>query len=174
MKGLAKHSKTRHSDSWVKSEERDGLAADVTECVIATRENAAVKPRGLPHTHTWIDDRQRRRSTSNTWVSERRVVILDTDGLHKMHFALVDAGQGRERRHAGYLLLRRRLSRKQEVVCRHSGQHGPDGRDRSEKRTPSRELHIDADGSKKLRSKLCLSWSKFAALLHVDVGTLRN
>ena len=41
-------------------------------------------------------------------------------------------------------------------------------------RAPSREFHVDANGIKELRSKLGLSQPKFAALLHVDVGTLRN
>jgi putative transcriptional regulator len=41
-------------------------------------------------------------------------------------------------------------------------------------RTPPREFHIDALSIKDLRSKLGLSQPKFAGLLHVDVGTLRN
>ena len=41
-------------------------------------------------------------------------------------------------------------------------------------RAPSREFHVDAIAIKKLRSKVGLSQPKFAALLHVDVGTLRN
>jgi putative transcriptional regulator len=41
-------------------------------------------------------------------------------------------------------------------------------------RVPSREFHIDALSIKELRSKIGLSQPKFAALLHVDVGTLRN
>ena len=41
-------------------------------------------------------------------------------------------------------------------------------------RAPSREFHVDAIGIKALRSKLGLSQPKFAALLHVNVGTLRN
>jgi putative transcriptional regulator len=41
-------------------------------------------------------------------------------------------------------------------------------------RAPSREFHIDALSIKDLRSKLGLSQPKFPALLHVDVGTLRN
>jgi|SRR6516165_4281001 putative transcriptional regulator len=41
-------------------------------------------------------------------------------------------------------------------------------------RTPSRELRIDAIAIKQLRSKIGLSQPKFAALLHVDVATLRN
>lgn len=41
-------------------------------------------------------------------------------------------------------------------------------------RAPSREFHVDALAIKELRSKLGLSQPKFAALLHVDVGTLRN
>jgi putative transcriptional regulator len=42
------------------------------------------------------------------------------------------------------------------------------------KRAPSRRFVVDAISVKKLRSKLGLSQPKFAALLHVDVGTLRN
>ena len=42
------------------------------------------------------------------------------------------------------------------------------------KRAPSRRFVVDATSVKKLRSKLGLSQPKFAALLHVDVGTLRN
>lgn len=42
------------------------------------------------------------------------------------------------------------------------------------KRAPSRRFLVDATSVKKLRSKLGLSQPKFAALLHVDVGTLRN
>ena len=41
-------------------------------------------------------------------------------------------------------------------------------------RAPSREFHVDAVSVKALRSKLGLSQPKFAKLLHVDVGTLRN
>src|ERR1700732_4563646 len=41
-------------------------------------------------------------------------------------------------------------------------------------RAPSREFHIDAIAIKELRSQVGLSQPKFAALLHVDVGTLRN
>ena len=41
-------------------------------------------------------------------------------------------------------------------------------------RAPSREFHVDAIAIKNLRSKVGLSQPKFAALLHVDVGTLRN
>ena len=41
-------------------------------------------------------------------------------------------------------------------------------------RAPSREFHIEPLAIKELRSKLGLSQPKFAALLHVDVGTLRN
>ena len=39
---------------------------------------------------------------------------------------------------------------------------------------PSREFHVDAIAIKALRSKIRLSQPKFAALLHVNVGTLRN
>ena len=42
------------------------------------------------------------------------------------------------------------------------------------KRAPSREFVVDPASVKQLRSRLGLSQSKFAALLHVDVGTLRN
>lgn len=41
-------------------------------------------------------------------------------------------------------------------------------------RAPSREFHVDAMAIKALRSKTGLSQPKFAALLHVNVGTLRN
>jgi putative transcriptional regulator len=41
-------------------------------------------------------------------------------------------------------------------------------------RAPSREFHVDAIAIKKLRASVGLSQPKFAALLHVDVGTLRN
>ncbi len=41
-------------------------------------------------------------------------------------------------------------------------------------RAPSREFHVEPLAIKELRSKLGLSQPKFAALLHVDVGTLRN
>jgi putative transcriptional regulator len=41
-------------------------------------------------------------------------------------------------------------------------------------RAPSREFHVEPLAINELRSKLGLSQAKFAALLHVDVGTLRN
>ena len=41
-------------------------------------------------------------------------------------------------------------------------------------RTPSREFHVDATSVKELRAKLELSQAKFAALMSVDLGTLRN
>jgi len=41
-------------------------------------------------------------------------------------------------------------------------------------RAPSREFHIDVVSIKQIRAKVGLSQPKFAALLHVDVGTLRN
>ena len=41
-------------------------------------------------------------------------------------------------------------------------------------RAPSREFHVEPLAIKELRSKLGLSHLKFAKLLHVDVGTLRN
>lgn len=41
-------------------------------------------------------------------------------------------------------------------------------------RAPSREFHVEPLAIKELRSKLGLSQPKFAKLLHVDVGTLRN
>jgi putative transcriptional regulator len=40
-------------------------------------------------------------------------------------------------------------------------------------RAPSREFRVDAILVKALRSKIGLSQPKFAALLHVNVGTLR-
>src|SRR6185436_292730 len=42
------------------------------------------------------------------------------------------------------------------------------------KRAPSRKFDIDANAIKALRAKIGLSQPKFAALLNVDVGTLRN
>jgi putative transcriptional regulator len=42
------------------------------------------------------------------------------------------------------------------------------------KRSPSREFHVDSEMVKKLRAASGLSQPKFAALLRVDVGTLRN
>jgi putative transcriptional regulator len=42
------------------------------------------------------------------------------------------------------------------------------------KRAASREFRVDALSIKELRAKIGLSQPKFAALLHVDVGTLRN
>lgn len=41
-------------------------------------------------------------------------------------------------------------------------------------RAPSREFYIDADKIKEIRAMTGLSQPKFARLLHVDVGTLRN
>jgi putative transcriptional regulator len=41
-------------------------------------------------------------------------------------------------------------------------------------RAPSREFHVDAAGVKDIRAKLEISQARFAALLAVDVGTLRN
>ena len=41
-------------------------------------------------------------------------------------------------------------------------------------RAPSREFHVDAVAIKKLRAAIGLSQPKFAALMHVNVGTLRN
>ncbi len=41
-------------------------------------------------------------------------------------------------------------------------------------RVPSRKFHVNALSVKALRSRLRLSQPKFAKLLHVDVGTLRN
>ena len=41
-------------------------------------------------------------------------------------------------------------------------------------RAPSREFHVEPLAIKELRATLGLSQTKFAALLHVDVGTLRN
>jgi len=42
------------------------------------------------------------------------------------------------------------------------------------KRAPSRKFEVDAITIKALRAKIGLSQPKFAALLNVDVGTLRN
>src|SRR5215475_315252 len=42
------------------------------------------------------------------------------------------------------------------------------------KRKPSRTFQVDAGSVKALRAKIGLSQPQFAALLHVDVGTLRN
>ena len=42
------------------------------------------------------------------------------------------------------------------------------------KRAPSRKFDVDAIAIKALRAKIGLSQPKFAALLNVDVGTLRN
>ena len=41
-------------------------------------------------------------------------------------------------------------------------------------RAPSREFHIDAVAVKEIRALTQLSQSKFARILDVDVGTLRN
>jgi putative transcriptional regulator len=41
-------------------------------------------------------------------------------------------------------------------------------------RKPSRQFEIDARTIKEVRAQVGLSQAKFAALLHVDVGTLRN
>jgi putative transcriptional regulator len=41
-------------------------------------------------------------------------------------------------------------------------------------RAPSREFSIDAVAIKALRAETGLSQPKFAALMHVNVGTLRN
>ena len=41
-------------------------------------------------------------------------------------------------------------------------------------RQPSRELFLDATKVKEVRAITKLSQAKFAAVLHVDVGTLRN
>jgi putative transcriptional regulator len=42
------------------------------------------------------------------------------------------------------------------------------------KRKPSRKFQVDADSVKASRAKIGLSQPQFAALLRVDVGTLRN
>ena len=42
------------------------------------------------------------------------------------------------------------------------------------KRAPSRKFQVDAISIKALRAKVGLSQPKFAALLNVDIGTLRN
>lgn len=41
-------------------------------------------------------------------------------------------------------------------------------------RKPSREFRVDATSIKTLRARLELSQAKFAALLDIDLGTLRN
>ncbi len=41
-------------------------------------------------------------------------------------------------------------------------------------RAPSREFHVDADQVRDIRALTGLSQTKFARLLGVDVGTLRN
>ena len=41
-------------------------------------------------------------------------------------------------------------------------------------RAPSRELYVDASSVKQIRAATGLSQPKFARLLDVDVGTLRN
>ncbi len=41
-------------------------------------------------------------------------------------------------------------------------------------RAPSREFNVDAAKVKEIRAITGLSQPKFAKLLHVDVGTLRN
>jgi putative transcriptional regulator len=41
-------------------------------------------------------------------------------------------------------------------------------------RVPSREFHVDATKVKAIRAITGLSQPRFAKLLHVDVGTLRN
>ena len=40
--------------------------------------------------------------------------------------------------------------------------------------TPAREFHVDAEGVRDIRAITKLSQAKFAKLLHIDVGTLRN
>ena len=42
------------------------------------------------------------------------------------------------------------------------------------KRAPSREFNVDASKVKEIRALTGLSQPKFARILHVDVGTLRN
>ncbi len=41
-------------------------------------------------------------------------------------------------------------------------------------RAPSREFYVDACKVKEIRALIGLSQPKFARILHVDVGTLRN
>ena len=41
-------------------------------------------------------------------------------------------------------------------------------------RKPSREVRVDATSIKTLRARLELSQARFAALLDIDLGTLRN
>jgi putative transcriptional regulator len=50
-------------------------------------------------------------------------------------------------------------------------QHGEIARG---ERAPSREFHVDAVAVKKIRALTELSQPKFAQILDVDVGTLRN
>lgn len=50
-------------------------------------------------------------------------------------------------------------------------QHGEIARG---ERAPSREFHVDALAVKKIRAMTQLSQPKFAQILDVDVGTLRN
>ena len=50
-------------------------------------------------------------------------------------------------------------------------QHGEIARG---ERAPSREFHMDAIAVKKIRALTQLSQQKFARILDVDVGTLRN
>lgn len=41
-------------------------------------------------------------------------------------------------------------------------------------RAPSREFHVDAVRVKEIRKATGLSQSKFARVIHVEIGTLRN
>jgi putative transcriptional regulator len=41
-------------------------------------------------------------------------------------------------------------------------------------RAPSREFHVDAAAVKAIRARLDISQARFAALIAVDIGTLRN
>jgi putative transcriptional regulator len=41
-------------------------------------------------------------------------------------------------------------------------------------RTPSREFHVDAVAVKEIRAMTQLSQPKFARILDIDIGTLRN
>ncbi|HVY23877.1 MAG TPA: transcriptional regulator [Steroidobacteraceae bacterium] len=58
-----------------------------------------------------------------------------------------------------------------EKLAESMKQHGEIARG---ERAPSREFHMDALGIKKIRALTQLSQPKFAQILDVDVGTLRN
>jgi hypothetical protein len=62
----------------------------------------------------------------------------------------------------------------QESLQATGGKHGTEDEAVRGVRTPSREFHVDAAKVKEIRAITGLSQPKFAKLLHVDVGTLRN